>query len=218
MSYTKLTITHRIGGNKSSIIIPHRMEEKETEPMINPCLPHHVKYSLEFIAEIDDIIKRAQVGKLMQMTFLEMGKVLVFLDCDWNLWFKAKDVADCLQYQNSRDAIIQNVPDLAFYKQKFAKFTDIETKFDNKCVFKKNNWCLSEQGLYCLILRSKLPVAKEKLLPFVAELIKQIRIHKATTFCANCKTKGDLGESEMNMNDQHYFMNSVTGCITYNET
>ena len=87
------------------------------------------------------------------------NKNITTIKIDDEIYFKAKDVALCLGYKNSKDAIITHV-DLDD-KITYDKLRDreirpplIENKIDKQTIF------INESGLYSLILSSKLPTAK----------------------------------------------------------
>ena len=72
------------------------------------------------------------------------------VEIDGEPWFVGKDVAECLDYSNSRKALTDHV--------------DNEDKGVTKCDTlggKQNLTIINESGLYSLILGSKLPTAKQ---------------------------------------------------------
>lgn len=83
----------------------------------------------------------------------KLGKVRTVL-INGEPWFVARDVATCLNYSNTRDAV--------------AKHVDSEDKNTNKVV-------INESGVYSLILSSKKPEAKEFKRWVTSEVLPTIR-------------------------------------------
>ena len=86
------------------------------------------------------------------------------VEIDGEPWFVGKDVAECLDYSNSRKALTDHV--------------DNEDKGVTKCDTlggKQNLTIINESGLYSLILGSKLPTAKQFKRWITAEVIPSIR-------------------------------------------
>jgi prophage antirepressor-like protein len=97
----------------------------------------------------------------------EFGKVRV-LEMDGQPWFVGKDVADILNYRNTRDALKKHV--------------DEEDKADvaiHDGSQNRNMTVINESGLYSLILSSKLPQAKKFKRWVTSEVLPSIRRHGA---------------------------------------
>ena len=81
-------------------------------------------------------------------------------------WWVAKDVCDILGYANSRDALIRHLDDDERTVSRIT--TPSNGGYSNVNV-------ISESGLYCLILRSNLPKAKEFRKWVTGTVLPQIR-------------------------------------------
>lgn len=88
------------------------------------------------------------------------------MSIDGEPWFVGKDVAEILGYQNASKALSDHV---------FA-----EDKLNNESLSslgQRGGWLINESGLYSLILRSKLPSAKEFKHWVTSEVLPSIRKH-----------------------------------------
>ncbi len=95
--------------------------------------------------------KESTVDQLQQMVFdnADFGEVRTVV-IDGEPWFVSKDVADCLGYSNSRDAISKHV----FSEDKDVAKCDTPSGRQNMSI-------VNESGLYALIFGSKLEKARE---------------------------------------------------------
>ena len=82
------------------------------------------------------------------------------VDCvivDKNVWFRGKDVATALGYENTRQAIIIHVED-----EDKCKLEELKSLPDRLLTFhEKTSLYINESGLYALILNSHKPEAKQ---------------------------------------------------------
>lgn len=88
------------------------------------------------------------------------------MSIDGEPWFVGKDVAEILGYQNASKALADHVYD--------------EDKLNNvslSSLGQRGGWLINESGLYSLILRSKLPSAKEFKHWVTSEVLPSIRKH-----------------------------------------
>lgn len=104
----------------------------------------------------------------------EFGQVK-FLLIEGNPWFVGKDVAKCLEYSNTNQAILDNVSeeDKIMYDSKTQYLSD--TEFDYKELGQRGGWIINESGLYSLIFNSKMPKAKEFKKWVTSEVLPKIR-------------------------------------------
>ena len=82
---------------------------------------------------------------------------------DNDIWFKAKTIADILEYKNSREAIIYHVDNEDKIMLKDLNSGGNETLplgVEKLYPYLKNTIYINESGLYSLILRSKMEKAK----------------------------------------------------------
>ena len=95
--------------------------------------------------------KESTVDQLQQMVFdnADFGEVRTVV-IDGEPWFVSKDVADCLGYSNSRDAISKHV----FSEDKDVAKCDTPSGRQNMSI-------VNESGLYALIFGSKLEKARK---------------------------------------------------------
>lgn len=95
--------------------------------------------------------KESTSDQLQQMVFgnADFGEVRTVV-IDGEPWFVSKDVADCLGYSNSRDAISKHV----FSEDKDVAKCDTPSRRQNMSI-------VNESGLYALIFGSKLEKARE---------------------------------------------------------
>lgn len=84
------------------------------------------------------------------------------IEKDNNVWFVGKDVAEILGYSNTKDALLKHVD--SEDKQIFLKSQNTTLDIPNRGMT-----IINESGLYCLVLSSKLPIAKAQSY-FVVEL------------------------------------------------
>lgn len=93
------------------------------------------------------------------------GQVRTLLIND-EVWFVGKDVAIALGYKNASKALQDHV--------------DEEDKLNNETLSslgQRGGWIINESGLYCLVLSSKLPQAKQFKRWITTEVIPSIRKH-----------------------------------------
>lgn len=95
------------------------------------------------------------------------GKVRI-IEKDGNPWFVGKDVAEILGYQNGSRDINRHVDKEDILKDKVSDGRQM-----------KETILINESGLYCLVLSSKLPVAKAFRRWVTNEVIPSIRKHHA---------------------------------------
>lgn len=107
----------------------------------------------------------------------EFGKVRT-IEIDGEPWFLGKDIAEILEYINTNKAISMHIDEEDKKILDFKGFSHFgynlwgENDFSNKII-------INESGLYCLILSSKLPKAKEFKHWITSEVIPSIRKHGA---------------------------------------
>ena len=94
-------------------------------------------------------------------------------------WFVGKDVAECLGYSNPNEAIQDHVDEEDKFIRStrgsevlklFTSLKDMQSKLG-----RQDNWFINESGLYSLIMRSKLPSAKEFKRWVTSEVLPSIR-------------------------------------------
>ncbi|WP_216358446.1 BRO-N domain-containing protein, partial [Streptococcus suis] len=81
-------------------------------------------------------------------------------------WFVGKEIAEILGYQNPSKALKDHV--------------DEEDKLNNETLLslgQRGGWIINESGLYSLILKSKLPQAKQFKRWVTSEVLPAIRKH-----------------------------------------
>lgn len=86
------------------------------------------------------------------------------IDCEGDVWFVGKDVAEILGYTNPSKALADHV--------------DEEDKLNNESLSslgQRGGWLINESGLYSLVLSSKLPTAKQFKRWITKEVIPSIR-------------------------------------------
>ena len=81
------------------------------------------------------------------------------IEKDNNVWFVGKDVAEILGYKNNRTALANHIDDED--KMRWQITTPLRGT--------QQTVIINESGLYCLVLSSKLPIAKAQSY-FVVEL------------------------------------------------
>ena len=99
----------------------------------------------------------------------ELGSVRVVV-IDDEPWFVGKDVAECLGYNNTRDALYKHVDD---EDKGVAKCDVPQTK--GKSSYAVDATIINESGLYSLIMSSKLPSAKAFKRWVTSEVLPAIR-------------------------------------------
>jgi prophage antirepressor-like protein len=97
---------------------------------------------------------------------------LTYTNLDGSIWFKGKDVAQYLAYKDTDKAVRNHVDDDDKCKLG-GMFNPAEMAGSKKN--HKNTIMINESGLYCLILRSKLPSAKEFKKWVTREVLPNIR-------------------------------------------
>ncbi len=90
------------------------------------------------------------------------------IEIDGEPWFVGKDVAGCLGYSNTRDALSKHVDD--------EDKADVAIHDGSQ---NRNMTIINESGIYSLIMGSKLPSAKEFKRWVTSEVIPSIRKHGA---------------------------------------
>jgi prophage antirepressor-like protein len=98
-------------------------------------------------------------------------KVGCFTNNKNEIFFRGKDIATALGYENTTQAIIINVDD--YDKQKLEEIWDL--KIDSLSFNEKNTMYINESGLYSLILRSNKEEAKQFKSWITSEVIPSIR-------------------------------------------
>ena len=94
----------------------------------------------------------------------EMFGSLRIVMVDSEPWFVGKDIAEKLGYSNASKALIDHV--------------DEEDKLNNvslSSLGQRGGWIINESGLYSLILKSKLPEAKQFKRWVTSEVLPSIR-------------------------------------------
>lgn len=85
-------------------------------------------------------------------------------------WFVGKDVAELLGYQNQNRDIVRHVDE----EDRFME----EAQYQNGIELgQRGGWLINESGLYSLMLRSKLPIAKPFRRWVTSEVLPSIRKH-----------------------------------------
>ena len=109
-------------------------------------------------------------GRLNTLVFSndEFGNIRTAV-LDNNPWFVGKDVAECLEYKNTKDALARHVD--AEDKQVIPKVANHDLR---KCTNRGLTF-INESGLYALIFGSKLDKAKEFKHWVTSEVLPQIR-------------------------------------------
>ena len=87
-------------------------------------------------------------------------------------WFVGKDVAKCLGYKDTKDAIRQHIDNEDKTIIQKGQITTLE-------IPNRGLTIINESGLYSLVLSSKLPTAKRFKRWVTSEVLPQIRIHGA---------------------------------------
>ena len=100
------------------------------------------------------------------------GKVRL-IEKDGNPWFVGKDVAEILGYSNASKAVLAHVDN------EDKQFIMAESQNGNVLTNKTKTVIINESGLYCLVLSSKLPVAKAFRRWITNEVIPSIRKYHA---------------------------------------
>lgn len=100
----------------------------------------------------------------------EFGKIRTVVDENGEPWFVGKDVADILEYSNSRDALSKRVDELD--KKDGVAISDSMGR-------KQNPIFINESGLYSLIFSSKMKKAREFKRWVTHEVLPAIRKHGA---------------------------------------
>lgn len=100
----------------------------------------------------------------------EMFCSLRTIEKDNNVWFVGKDVAEILGYADTSRAVFDHVD-----KEDKTSLV-IQQSGSN---YKANTTIINESGLYCLVLSSKLPIAKAFRRWITSEVIPSIRKHHA---------------------------------------
>lgn len=108
------------------------------------------------------------MNELKIFTNEEFGTMRL-IEKDGEPWFLGKEVAEILQYQNTRDALAQHVD---------AEDKDTVVIHDGT-PGNPNQVIINESGLYSLILRSNLPKAKAFRRWVTSEILPSIRKHGA---------------------------------------
>jgi len=98
--------------------------------------------------------------------------VRAFNDTENNIWFVGYDVAKVLGYKKPQKAIMDNVDDDD--KKKVSEVTTAPGKGSSKKL-NSNRILINESGLYSLILRSKLPSAKQFKRWVTSEVLTSLR-------------------------------------------
>ena len=142
--------------------------------------------------------------------FTYEGKKLNIIKKDDDIWFRAKTVANILEYSNSRKAINDHVDekDKCSLKRLNSKGNESPPLTGNA----GNTIYINESGLYSLIFRSKMDKAKDfkrwvtkEVLPSIRKTGKyefNNRSHKMLTF--NIKTEYDLHKKVVNFIRNNY--------------
>ena len=104
---------------------------------------------------------------------------------DYDIWFKAKTIADILEYTNSRKAVVDHVDyedritlkDLDSCRNKTLRQKNDPDSYRNETLHQKNDNIIyiNESGLYSLILRSKMEKAKKFKKWVTKEVLPSIR-------------------------------------------
>ena len=115
--------------------------------------------------------------------FLFEGRKITVIHVNDEVWFKGKDIAKILEYQNTEQSLKQNIDD-----EDRIRFTDFDTYFQNGYPNtvkkqKSNTIFINESGLYSLIMRSKMKAAKSFQRWVTKEVLPSIR--KTGTFDIN---------------------------------
>ena len=103
----------------------------------------------------------------------EFGRVRTLL-IEGEPWFIGKDVANILGYERATKAIQDrvDVEDRIFLDETQSQ---IRTEFHYRELGQRGGWIISESGLYCLILASKLPASKKFRRWVTSEILPSIR-------------------------------------------
>lgn len=111
--------------------------------------------------------------ELMIFSSPEFGEIRT-LEINNEPWFVGKDVATILGYERPTKAVVDRVD------EDDRRMVDGETQSQIGIeIGQRGGWIVNESGLYCLILSSKLPKAKEFKRWVTAEVIPSIRKHGA---------------------------------------
>ena len=111
--------------------------------------------------------------ELMIFNNPEFGEIRT-LEINNEPWFVGKDVATILGYERPTKAVVDRVD------EDDRRMVDGETQSQIGIeIGQRGGWIVNESGLYCLILSSKLPKAKEFKRWVTSEVIPSIRKHGA---------------------------------------
>jgi len=102
--------------------------------------------------------------------YLTGSSVRVYYDESNNPWFMARDIAEILEYSNTRKAIIDHVDEEDKVQLKKESVTESDT-----CKFHPHSILINESGLYSLMLRSKKKEAKQFKRWITTEVIPKLR-------------------------------------------
>jgi len=117
--------------------------------------------------------------------FLFEGNKITLIYVNNEIWFKGKDIAQILKYQDTEQSLKQNIDD-----EDRIRFTDFDTRFENgysNTVTQNGNLLntvkkqhphtifINESGFYSLIMRSKMKAAKKFQRWVTKEVLPSIR-------------------------------------------
>lgn len=113
------------------------------------------------------------IFRTLKKNYIRYGKksIIVIIDVDDNIWFRANDVAEALEYKSAKPALRRHVE-----MQDIISLRDIESEQKIKLKgMHSQTVFINEGGLYDLMIGSQLPKAKEFKRWITHEILPSIR-------------------------------------------
>ncbi|ADD73779.1 BRO-F [Lymantria xylina nucleopolyhedrovirus] len=117
-------------------------------------------------------------------------EIYIFVDNNKNLWFKAKEIAQALDYNNTKQSIQINVNECDKTEWNKLGYTidqlEIPSNWHPKTIF------INESGLYSLILRSKKPEAQHFKHWVTSEVLPSIKKTGKYDMCSQASSSTEV--------------------------
>ena len=125
--------------------------------MLFICCPSVAKNIIVFGYYLKNKIFTYNMSNILDEVFTYENNELSVIKKGDDIWFKAKTIAEILEYKNTREAIIDHVD-----SEDKMTLKDINYRSSKKLPPKNDHTIyINESGLYSLIMRSKMEKAKE---------------------------------------------------------
>ena len=201
--------------NKQKILSHFYIDEKEFISILNKGKSKTCKEALNLFNNTKDIDTPQNKLDLQKNLLSFNGYKFLYFSVNDDIWFKGKDIATILEYENTKEAIIDHVldedkitfeklrvvPDLPLSSTK-GQSSNTKTPHPKSILPLKvkgsnihpHTIFINESGLYSLIMSSKKPKAKEFKRWVTKEVLPSIRKTGTYTFKKDVKLLPDLNQ------------------------